>query len=705
MKSISWTALSATILALGAAPALAQTATGGGNEEIVVTALKREQSIQDVAASVTALGADDLADAGITNSFDLQRLVPGLAISFGNRETNVAIRGVSNNVRSVGSDPSNAVHLDGVYLPQSSMVLTDFFDIQRVEVLKGPEGTLYGRNATGGAINVISRAPTEGLSAEGLVGVGSNNLLRGQLAVNAGSEAVAGRLALNYTKDDGYTRNVLKGQDLDAQDFTAARGQVRFQLAPTLDVTFLAQIARDDGTLGYGMATDAKFRAFPANFYGLVIPANLQRVDERNVRLDAPIFSRRDSDVFGATVNWQVGSLLVKSITGATKYDAADALDYDFTGSNEEVFTSTTEVKSYSQEFQISNAVSGKLDWTAGLFFYSDEGSQFIDWDVGGGPFALADSESEGDARAIFGQATYALNDKWSVLVGARYNDEEKSGKQVNLISSTTNSVSASFESFTPKAQIQFRPSEDVLTYFGVTKGFKSGGFNLLAAGPPTKYEPEEIVAYEAGVKSSFADGKFILNAAAFHYDYTDLQLRTLVFTGGGGGAVATVSNAEGATVDGVELNSSLSLGMGFTLDAAVSYLDSTFDTYISPSNGLDLSGTRLPLSPEWSGSLGLGYLGQVMGGELRANVDYTYRDEIIFPLTIDAPQNFDESSGVINATARWTPSSARYYIEVIGRNLGDDLYRNQRADVFFSGVYDGFGAPRTGEVRLGFNF
>ena len=164
-----------------AATGSAQAAADGSNaQRVEVTALKARQSLQEVAASVTALTAEDLARSGLVNAADLQQKVPGLSLSSGGRETNLAIRGVSNNVRSIGADPSNAVHIDGVYLPRSSMVLTELFDLQRVEVLKGPEGTLYGRNATGGAINVVTRAPSAQTGGEGFVGFGSLGLRRTQ---------------------------------------------------------------------------------------------------------------------------------------------------------------------------------------------------------------------------------------------------------------------------------------------------------------------------------------------------------------------------------------------------------------------------------------------------------------------------------------------------------------------------------------------
>ena len=369
------------------------------------------------------------------------------------------------------------------------------------------------------------------------------------------------------------------------------------------------------------------------------------------------------------------------------------------------MFTSTTRSKSFSQEFQVYNKTPGKLEYTLGLYYHDDDASQFIDW-LAPGPFARADTSNRGKARAVFGQVTYNLSDQLAVLVGARYNHETKNGTQRNLLANTSANVSAEFDSFTPQGQIQFRPSSNVLAYIGVTKGFKSGGFNLLAAGPPTIYKPETIVAYEAGLKTSFDDGRVVINLAAFHYDYTNLQLRTLVFTGTGGGAFATTNNAEGAKIDGAELTANFRLVPGFTVDLSGTYLNARFGKYISPSNNLNLSGTRLPLSPKFSGTIGATYDGDISGGtRLRARVEYVYRSSIIFPLTLDAPQNFDDESGLVNASARLTLPGKKVYFEVLGRNLGDSLYRVQRADVFFSGVYDSFGAPRTFEARVGFNF
>ncbi|OYU76224.1 MAG: TonB-dependent receptor, partial [Burkholderiales bacterium PBB5] len=317
-----------------------------GSQKVEVTALKARQSLQEVPASVTALTADDLARSGLVNAADLQQKVPGLSLSSGGRETNLAIRGVSNNVRSIGADPSNAVHIDGVYLPRSSMVLTELFDLQRVEVLKGPEGTLYGRNATGGAINVVTRAPTAKPGAEGFVGFGSQGLRRTQLAAGGGTDDVSGRIAMAYTKDDGYTRNLSTGTGLDANDFKAFRGKVRVALGMKADLTLLAQASDDKGTIGYGVSTDTSITG-PLYPYSLGDPdyrltAADHRTDARHIRLDSPVSSSRKTRVLAATVNWDLGSVGFKSITGFTSFKSGDRNDVDWTGAKLETQDTTT---------------------------------------------------------------------------------------------------------------------------------------------------------------------------------------------------------------------------------------------------------------------------------------------------------------------------------------------------------------------------
>ena len=686
-------------------------------QRVEVTALKTRQSLQDVPASVTALTADDLARSGIVNSADLQQKVPGLSLSSGGREINLAIRGVSNNVRSIGADPSNAVHLDGVYLPRSSMVLTELFDLQRVEVLKGPEGTLYGRNATGGAINVVTRAPAAKPGAEGFVGFGSLGLRRTQLAAGGGTDDLSGRIAMAYTKDDGYTRNLSTGKGLDTNDFQAFRGKVRIALGAKADLTLLAQASDDKGTIGYGVSTDTSVTG-PLYPYSLGDPdyrltAADHRTDARHIRLDSPVTSSRKTRVLAATVNWDLGSVGFKSITGFTSFKSGDQNDVDWTGAKLETQDTTTDVKSTSQEFQLYSQGNGPLAWTAGVFLYRDKGTETLDWLLhgpvncgvpGSCAFARQTVKSSGRSEAVFGQMTYQFTREWSGLLGARYSRDTKDGDATNRRSNASFTGDVSFSSFTPKAQLQWTPSKQLMAYAGVSKGFKSGGFNFGRAGIE-KFEPESIVATEVGVRSTSMGGKLSLNAAAFNYDYKDLQLRTAVLDAVSGNFVVSVNNASKAKVQGIELGADLALGAGLSTGFSAAYIDSELLNYVSPSTRKNLSGLPLPLTPKSSGSVWLDHTTSVAGGRLRSHVEYNFRSSVIFPLTLDQTNKTGEAYGLVNGSVRWTAPKDAWYVQAGVLNATDKLYRTMRADYIFGGVVESFGAPRTYEVRLGFKY
>jgi len=707
------------IAALASWSVSAQTASeDNAAQRVEVTALKARQSLQDVPASVTALTAEDLARSGLVNAADLQQKVPGLSLSSGGRETNLAIRGVSNNVRSIGADPSNAVHIDGVYLPRSSMVLTELFDLQRVEVLKGPEGTLYGRNATGGAINVVTRAPSAQAGGEGFVGFGSLGLRRMQLAAGGGSQDLAGRIAVAYTKDDGYTRNLSTGSGLDTNDFQAFRGKVRVALGAKADLTVLAQASDDKGTIGYGVSTDTSVTG-PLYPYSLGDPdyrltAADHRTGPRNIRLDSPVTSSRKTRVLAATVNWDLGAVGFKSITGSTSFKSGDRNDVDWTGALLETQDTTTDVRSMSQEFQLYSQGNGPLEWTAGVFFYRDKGTETLDWLLCGlvntgaagcnFPFARQTVASKGRSEAVFGQLTYRLSREWSGVLGARYSRDDKEGDATNRRSGATFSGDFSFSSFTPKAQLKWTPSKDLMAYGGVSKGFKSGGFNFGRAGLE-KFQPESIVATEVGVRSTSMGGRLSLNAAAFNYDYKDLQLRTAVLDAVSGNFVVSVNNASKAKVQGIEVGADLAMGAGFSGGFSAAYIDSELLNYVSPSTRRDLSGLPLPLTPKTSGSVWLDHTTPVASGRLRTHVEYNFRSSVIFPLTLDQTNKTGEAYGLVNATMRWTAPKDAWYVQAGVLNATDKLYRTMRADYIFGGVVESFGAPRTYEVRLGFKY
>jgi iron complex outermembrane receptor protein len=414
-----------------------------------------------------------------------------------------------------------------------------------------------------------------------------------------------------------------------------------------------------------------------------------------------------------ATVNWDLGPVGFKSITGFTSFKSGDRNDVDWTGAKLETQDTTTDVNSTSQEFQLFSQGDGPLEWTAGVFLYRDKGTETLDWLLygplncgvpGSCPFARQTVKSNGRSEAVFGQMTYRFTSEWSGLLGARYNKDTKDGDATNRRSGANFIGDVSFSSFTPKAQLQWTPSKGLMAYAGVSKGFKSGGFNFGSAGIE-KFEPESIVAKEVGVRSTLMGGALSLNASAFNYDYTDLQLRTAVLDAVSGKFVVNVNNASKAKVQGLELSADMALGAGFGGGLSAAYIDSELLNYVSPSTKRDLSGMPLPLTPKSSGSVWLDHKVAMAGGQLRSHIEYNYRSSVVFPLTLDQANNKGEAYGLVNASLRWSAPKDAWYLQAGVRNATDKLYRTMRADYIWGGVVESYGAPRTYELRLGFKY
>jgi iron complex outermembrane receptor protein len=297
---------------------------------------------------------------------------------------------------------------------------------------------------------------------------------------------------------------------------------------------------------------------------------------------------------------------------------------------------------------------------------------------------------------------TYRFTREWSGLLGARYNRDSKDGDATNRKTGANSITDVSFTSFTPKAQLQWTPAKGLMAYAGVSKGFKSGGFNFGDKGLE-KFEPESIVATEVGVRSTLMGGALSLNASAFNYDYTNLQLKTAVLSGSS--FISRVNNASKAKVQGLELSADMALGRGFGGGLSAAYIDSELLSYVSPATKRELSGMPLPLTPKSSGSVWLDHKVAMSGGQLRSHLEYNYRSSVVFPLTLDQANNKGEAYGVVNASLRWTAPKDAWYLQGGVRNATDKLYRTMRADYTFGGVVESFGAPRTVEVRLGFKY
>lgn len=682
-----------------------------GTQTITVTARKREERGQDVPQSLNVFSGAQLESAGVTQIEELQYRSPGLKVVNAIGQAIVSIRGVGNNASPRGGSASTAVHLDGVYLPRPALALGEVFDLDRVEVLKGPEGTLYGRNATAGVINFVTRSPRGGTGFDGFVGAGSNGLLRAQASVNVGlGEAGGLRISAAHTKDDGYTRNIgTGGGDIDARDFSAVRLNGRFGLGRDVALKLTIQGVEDRGTLGLGASHN------PATTNAFVFQSGApQRDSERRIRLDtAPDASRR-GHVLSATVTADLGGdVEFKSITGVVGYRSRSAQDSDGVGGFLENSAATDKSNFISQEFQLSGRLGPRLSWTSGVYLSREktsgssliEDSNFYPFDLS--PFTLFELSYDSTARnsAVFGEVTWQFTDSTSLLVGARQTHERQQGaSKGNVIDFDTFQLNpfggdrtVTSSSFTPKALLQHRLGKQAMLYASVTTGFKSGGINFNP--PVSTYRPEKIRAYEVGTKLSLDAGRLELDAAAFVYDYTDLQLRTVV------GNQTPISNAAKASVKGLEFTLIARPSRDLSLDVNAAYVDSALKNYVSPATRTDLSGTPLPLTPRSSATAGAEYRVAIGSGSLTMRAEVNHQGAVVFPAFQNTSFEREDAVTLVNANLRYAFTGGKTYVALIGRNLTDKTYMTNRN--YTRGFYDlqTFAPPRTFEVRLGTRF
>lgn len=680
------------------APSEAQTGSGAVSpDEIVVTARKKAETTLDVPSTLDVFSADTLAGAGINSTAELTRLTPGLNFAPRVDGTNIALRGVSSNAASFGANPSVAVHFDGVYLPQPDMALTELFDIDRIEILKGPQGTLYGRNATGGAINLIpdSNAARGG---EVSLGLGSFDLYRVRFAVGVPIAEESGiRLSGAVAKDDGYTKSFLHDAPLDNQDIVALRGIGVFK-AGDAKIRLAVQYVDDDGGLGTGFQYSPELSA-PGGVYA----GSIQRRGPRLISTDLPT-TRRTSALVGAlNVSVPLGAVELQSITGFTHFKMKYVLDTDAAGNPagiiDEIETHDQSSRAVSQELQIRTDSAAHTRVVAGLYAFRETGKVGLDYRLpSSGDFVIFDEETRfrSTSFAAFINAEVDLSDDLTLIGGGRYTSDRKRAAYSSRAGSPDESGITRSKSFTPSLQLRWRPSASSMFYANYSRGLKAGGFNV--GGDLGLYGPEALNAYEIGAKGR--TGVIGYEIAGFYYDYSKVQLRTLDPIGN----VTRVTNDANAKVYGIEASANARATDRLTLDAHILYVDSTIRNFVNP-RGDDLSGIELPLTPKWTLTGGIAYdlpLGDHNALQLRTDVKY--QSNTLLPGFNNPAIERQKGYALWSATARYDVNDAIYFSMAV-LNITDKLYAVTRNDYDIFGVVERYGAPRTFEARLGVRF
>jgi iron complex outermembrane receptor protein len=647
-------------------------------DKVVVTAGKSgELDAQALPIAVSVLSGTEVERAGARSVEGLAGLAPSVTFSQNTGFAQLTIRGIGTNTVFAGSDPSSAVYLDGVYLARPAMVLADFMDVERVEALRGPQGTLYGRNAVGGAMNVVTLPASDELEAAARVSVGGYRTLRAEARLSG--PLVAGRVTGSAVVLRGVREGFVRDVDhpdhpLGGEDVTGARGKLRVGLGTRGDLFVSGDVTHQDPTpLTYSKVLEVK--------PGFVVdnPADLHAV-----RTSTLAESRK--------LQWGASARLTLRLASATTLSSLTAyrkLDYDvLTDSDitELEFTATRihEIQhQWSEELTVSGRRSG-LTWVGGLFLLEDADQQ-PSWVRREGPRLenLLEPRVEATTGAFFGQATVSLTQGLSATAGMRYSLERKTidnagetypfdRPEASVPGSTyayTDSISDT--AWTPKLGLELRLGELTLAYASATRGFKSAGFNPTSPEPGRGYAPEWAWSYEAGLKRSLADGRARLNVAAFHTDYTDLQVQTALRPG-----VIDISNAAAATIRGVELDGVWQPARALQLGGHLAWLDARYERYLAVGvddvTG-DVSGRRLSNAPEWSGRLWLEWRADAgRAGTVSLRADSRWQTAVFYTPFNDAVQR-QSAYGLLDVSAELGPG--RWSVSVLARNLTGEDY------------------------------
>lgn len=691
--------------------------------EIIVTASRRSQTLQDTAMAVNAVSQETLNNAGVTNTAALQTAVPNLQYSTSGDGSNfIYLRGVGNAVYGSSSDNSVATYIDGVYIPRNSVANQELFDVERVEVLRGPQATLYGRNATGGAVIMKTAEPTSYLTGAADLSVGNygDRRVRGMLSGPLVGE-VSGRISVVRHQSDGYNTNLVDGSSYGGQDFWAVRGSIAAPLWENATALLTANYSKENGTLGASKLIDPTSPQFlPLAFGGYggrYSPT--PRASYNNIRAKRPL------EAYGATlrVTWDLGFADVVSTTSQQAYrngpqyadlDDSDAAFLEYRGVTERVDAT------YQDVLLRSHPGDQRLEWMGGVTYVREKTSRDDVLQVPGGPppitfLTRATSEDLVRGWAGYGEFDYRLTDTLKAVAGFRYSHERRSAFTKDLTFGSTLSNDKSWNDFSPKFALEYRPRDHVLVYASATKGFKSGAFD--PQNPGNAVRPEKIWNYELGARTKPTD-TLTLNATLFHYKMTDRQLFSGVTDPATHRVLTFLQNAGGSKADGAELEATWQAARYLRLGANASLLKARYTdgtlladtanaiTYPTPSvTTYDVGGETMEQSPKFSGSV-YANLTVPLGsaGEIELYADYFRQTARYFTAFEDRTLRAG-AQDLVNARVTYRPPGDGWYLAAYGRNLGDTLNEAFMSRVKPQGTLVAYSPPKTYGLEIGIKF
>lgn len=745
MTRLKW----AVLVAVSSLPltAIAQNAI----EEVIVTATKRSESVQDIGLSISAFSGDEMQKSAIVNSTEVFNKVPNLEFQLNGTSTgaNIFLRGMGTSGPAFNQLSGVGVYADEVSLNSPIVNIAQLYDLERVEVLRGPQNTLYGRNTTGGAMNLVSRKPEIGGDANGYASATYGRFgytgLEGAFGAPFG-ETSAFRGAIQYQKNDGYSDNRTTGKTDAMTDKFAARAMALFRPSDALEILLRVHGEKVDGTNLMWKNIGLRDPADPtapdtdtSTIVGFSCPNTIRLggncVDATGFRDTADntenfanlVDPIEKVDSYGASVHltWDTDQFSLTSITAYETNEFQRQEDSDASPTSVFHFNQDSEADQVSQEFRLASPDGQSFRWIAGAFgFWEDTRG-----DTGPiqtvGAMAMVNMtrlDMESTVYSVYGEIENDFSDRLTGIVGLRYTKDERTGRNQTITRFCTEVCSSltpedgqdtmtfdtlvnipatmglniddplgeTWNQWGGKLGLEFATADDILLYANISRGFKGGNFSAaplqaIAGTHTTPVDPEIVIAYEAGVKTTLLDGAMTANFGVFFNDYTDQQVLRLTNSPGFGLAAALV-NIKGSKIFGMEFDSKISAGNNWYIDVGVGLMDTEVREFVD-DNGNDFAGNELANAPRVTGNLRVSKDVELSGGNLLTfSADARYASERQFDLSND-PLLADDAYSVVNAQVNWEfGSENQYRLTAWGKNITDELYFQNKSDFSSNG-------------------
>jgi len=696
-------------------------------EEILVTAQKRTQNINDVGIAITAFDGKTLKELRFTQPSDIASQTPNFTVaSLITNIPNFTIRGVGVNDYAINQGTSVGSYVDQVYIASPAMMLFQMFDTERVEVLKGPQGTLYGRNTTGGAVLFSSKMPTKEFEASLDTEYGSYGkyVLEGAMGGPL-SETLTARVAFNITKSDGYQKNIVTGNTHGGLDRKSWRALLKWEPSEDVDILFNVHGGKDNSSLN---SLNVPGIGGPTSSGGTIDTAN-----------GVPY---RNNKSYGGSViaNWDIGQAILTSVSGFEKLDRFEYGDTDGLKGDaliDQILSST--IKQFTQEVRIASHDTGPLNWVVGLYYSRDEIVDGTVYPVTGAGFqpvwfgisssyfnldSLGNSYTQiSKSKAIFGQVEWEFSEQLKLTAGLRYSSEDKNLNDVTTPWTAAPGVgesgpiesgllfpaadfSKTYSALSGKLALDYHISDDAMVYASISKGFKSGGFQGTLVFSPASiipFDEEKVISYEVGSKITLLEGRVQLNSAMFFYDYQNLQAQgTLTGAAGGVAALFALQNIGDAEVKGVEVDIQAIPVEGLNVGLGIGYLDAKIvDPFIAEVK----KGGRPALSPKWNISGRARYEVSLNNGSyMYVQGDFNWQDDMFLDI-YETKVLHVGSRFLVNAGIGIASEDGKWTVALWGKNLSNKEYRAAGFTGGVAGTVYSYGAPRTYGVTASFNF